>query len=637
MIRTFKTRFLFVMTIVMVLALSSYVQAYNEAPMLTEKVNNGEIPAVEDRLPAEPKVVPVYEKIGEYGGTLVKVFTGRSDSSAIRKLMIETPMWFDYKNREKLAPNIFKGVEVLEKGKIIRCKLREGLKWSDGHPYTAEDLLFWYNDMLLYTPQSDMQPVAEQLPWLMVGDALPEVSKISEYEVEFKWPEPNPLFPERLKVDLYISIMIQPAHYLKQYHPKYLDDVPDQGEEATKLYNEHIQECLSPVEKYYRPEMPSLDPWVTKVWDKKKLLMERNPYYWKVDEEGNQLPYIDYVRFDVVEKRELANMKAMAGEIDFQFRHLNFSNYTAFVENEEKGGYRTLTWQKAVGASPQVLPNWNCEDDILREIIRNKKFRMALSLAINRSQINETLWYGLATPMQATTPPGTPYYMEGIEKTYADFDLERANQLLDEIGLQWDKNKEFRLRPDGETLALDLELMSPGWPAHVESFEMIRDTWAEIGVQLRFNTSERSLFHIRLEENKHDITHWAMDRVIDPVLDPQSFLPVDPGQNGEAPLYAKWYETNGEEGKAPEGIYKELYDLYNKCTQSTDSDERVKLMKEMVKLRTENLLTIGTVGAMPVAGVASKNLRNVPEKEISATLFRAVRISSPEQFFFEKE
>ncbi len=607
--------------------------AYREAPMLSKLVSEGQLPPVADRLPKEPLVMQVEEEIGTYGGTLVNVFTGQSDASAVRRVLIEVPLWFGQDNRDEIASNIFAGYQAADDGSIVTVYLREGLRWSDGHPYTADDIMFWWEDMLLYTPTPDQPRVADSIPWLHANGRLPRVTKINDYEVSFEWDEPNPLFPEILRNDLFITGILQPKHHLRQFHPRYLADVPDQGPEAVERF-QVVLDYLSPTEKYWNPGTPSLEAWVTKVWDGRQLLLERNPYYFKVDPAGNQLPYIDYVRFDVIEDRQLANIKAMAGEIDFQFRHIDFQNYTALVENEERGNYRTLLWQDSGGAAPNILLNHNCKDPVLRELIRSKEFRAALSLAIDRELINEMLWYGLATPMQGTAPVGTPFYVEGMDRMYAEYAPDQANALLDGLGLTQRNRDGIRMRPDNQPLTLYLDLMSPGWPSHTETFELVQDFWKQIGVDLKINVSERSLYHMRIENNEHQLAHWNMDRTLMPTLDPQSFLPIAPDQNAEAPLYAKWYATNGREGEVPEDVYAEMYRVYQQVVSTVDAKERNELFKKIVRLHAENVMTIGTVGLTPVVGVASNRLRNVPEKEIQATEFRTPRNAQPEQFFF---
>jgi len=383
------------------------IEKFNEAPALRTKVAAGELPPVEERLPREPVVMIPVEEVGQYGGTWKRGWTGPSDASGLTGKLMKQQLIKWNREATKIIPNIAKGWEVSEDRRVYTFYLREGMKWSDGEPFTADDYVFYHDDYLL---NKEVYPVYPQ--FLMAGGEPAKVEKVNDYTVRFRFATPYVNFLETImgQYGLYA-----PKHYLKQFHPRYtsMDELEKMMKEEgfTSWSQLYLSKRPANHGEVYNPDLPCIWAWIpVNDLTTQRFIMERNPYFWKVDTEGNQLPYIDRVANELVESTEMIVFKAMSGELDFQARHIMFKDYVLFKENEEKGDYRVLVWEAVDGGNPHLKLNLTCKDPVLRKIFEDKRFRFALSLAINRPEINEFCWLGMAKPRQASITPTGRYY-----------------------------------------------------------------------------------------------------------------------------------------------------------------------------------------------------------------------------------
>ena len=374
--------------IVLFLAGSAAAWAYNEAPMLRELVQQGKLPPVEERLPENPVVVPVVEEIGQYGGTWNRAFLGLSDLAGVTRITYNPPLRRNIDGSEVL-PNVFASWEVADEGRVFTFHLRKGMRWSDGAAYTADDILFWYEDIIL---NEELTPVIPS--WFTIEGVPGILSKVDDYTVRVEFASPYGLFPQMLTQPNTIQMVSRPKHYLSQFHPRYAHE--EELMQATRAagLEAWYQLFNLKADPLKNPDEPTINAWKL-ISDPAKppYIMERNPYYWKVDPEGNQLPYIDRVVQHYADNAEVINLMAVSGDIDMQLRHIQFLNYPLLMENSERSGYRVLMWPRGIGANPYIAFNLNYPDDpILRDIFLNEKFRQAASLAINRDEINELMF-----------------------------------------------------------------------------------------------------------------------------------------------------------------------------------------------------------------------------------------------------
>jgi len=612
------------------------IEIFHEAPMLRVKVAAGELPPVEERLPEEPMVIEPYEEIGQYGGTWHRAWMGRADSPAAARIVEERLVRFT-RDLKKIIPNVAESWEISEDGKIFTFHLRRGMKWSDGYPFTADDIMFSYEDILLNDELTPAKPA-----WLRIGGKLGKLEKLDEYTIRFRFAQPYGLFLKIVASSFGPGMsLFQPKHYLKNFHPRY---VPIKKlEEMTKEegFEFWYQLFQAKSDKFMNPDLPVISAWKAKNSATATLfIMERNPYFWKLDPEGNQLPYIDRVTHSLVESVEMINFKAMTGEIDMQARHILHENYPVLMEGREKGNYRVTKYLDEFETNMAICLNLNHKDPILRKIIQDKRFRIALSLAINRDEINELCYLNMCEePRQVAPLPQSPYYTKWAKKLayeYVEYDPKKANELLDEMGLKWDKDHKYRLRPDGKTLSLTFEF-TPAWGPWTDAIGLIKEYWEAIGVKTAIKSEERSLLYKRFPAAEHDVTCWTGHAGIQTIIDPAYYLPFNPNASKWCVKYADWYWSGGKGGEEPTGDLRKCIDLYERIKTTMDEEEQLRLWDEIMRLNAENLWVIGTLSCPPLLGVVKNNFRNVPERGIYSFIVNSPANFDPEQFFIKKK
>jgi len=612
------------------------IEKFNEAPMLRTKVAAGELPPVEERLPEEPKVIKPLEEIGQYGGTLN--VADLDPFNAIEARELRRRGLFKFSNDcTKVLPDAAKGYELSEDKKTLTIYLRKGLKWSDGVPFTVDDILFWWEDVML---NKELTPIIGKF-WKPGGELM-RFEKVDDYTLRLHFAIPYSYIMSTLGHSWCSGQMnfYDPKHYLKKYHIKYN---PKANELAKKegfdywwqAYNAHKNPG------YYRwnldVDLPVIDAYVIKKVTPSYQIWERNPYFWEVDTAGNQLPYIDRIVGRLYENREILIMKAIAGDLDLCAFHLLVKDYPLLKENEKKGNYRTEMWKCEWGSAVAFAPNQNHPDPVMRKINRDIRFRQALSLAINREEINEVVCFGLGTPRQATVVPSCSYYKEEWGKSYAEYNPQKANKLLDEMGLKWNETREYRLRPDGKPLSIVIEYY-PGEGPKTEICELVKEYWEKIGIKVALKPEDRGLYNERILSGTLDLGIWHLDCTTELfAYSPYAKL-LNFGSNDFAPNieWQKWWNTSGEKGEEPPEEVKRLFKDADDWFSATTKEEYIRLAQRIFDWHAKHLFYIGTVGMPPWPVIAKNNLRNVPAEAWwgwDSDFWVGV---DSEQFFFKK-
>ncbi len=618
------------------------VMAYNEAPMLRVRVAAGELPPVEERLPEEPLVIEPVEEIGQYGGML-RTLTLSPTTYGDAGLFLYAPMLSLTPDLKTIKPGIAKGWKLSEDGKTLTLYLRKGMRWSDGAPFTADDIMFWYEDIIL---DDELVPVKPSV-WSPGGELM-KMEKIDDYTVQMRFAAPHPFATTYLAHSFgWAGAFFLPKHYLKQFHPRYVptekleEMVKEKGfDQWYQLFfarGRYFQGMLSPT----NPDLPTLSAYILKDIQPGYRFLERNPYYWQVDTEGNQLPYVDKILLTLVENEEMYAAKVITAQVDFAAIQTSVKDLSLYMENEEKGDYRVIVWQSCAGADIYFQPNLTyLEDLVLRDLFRDVRFRRALSLAIDREEINEVVYYGLAIPRQYTVIPGCNYYEEEFSKAFAEYDPEKANRLLDEMDLKWDKNHQWRLRPDGERLTWTIEYC-PLWGPRTAVSELVKEQWKDIGVDVALKEISLELDIVRYPGNQVAMGNWVGSGSTDLMFIVWGGWVWWPTIVGLAettwPEWARWHLTKGEEGEEPPPEVKKLHQLHEELVTTVDQKERIRIGKEILRIHAENVWNIGTVGLAPRIIIANNNLQNVPEEKIYwdwDSLFGYY--VHPAQFFFKQ-
>ena len=585
------------------------ITQFSEAPMLAARVAAGELPPVEERLPEEPLVLNVLEGIGQYGGTLITpaVGTAYTEITPLRGLVgtIQTA------NRGPGAPHlvvpfIHKGFEFSADQTVLTMYLRKGMKWSDGEPYTADDVMFWLEDWHL-TP--DFPDSWVKLNWGPIARG----ERVDDYTVRIHYAEPFPTLIGWYEWWGGWYPRMYPKHYMSKWHPKYNPDAEklakEEGFESwVQAFNSH-----STSNSDFRvrdADAPALQSWIYADIGTLHTTYVRNPYHWAIDPAGNQLPYLDRLRVETVADQEGYNLMAISGDMTIVGLTTTANNLPLYKENAEKGDYEVLLWPHAAGGEAVYAFNMNSEDPVLREIFQDLRFRQAMSLAINRDEINEVVFFGMATPRQAAMNPENAFYKDEWATRFAEYDPERAKQLLDEMGLEYDQDGKFRLRPDGKTF--ELRFNAPAeWQSVVDINELVVEYWQDVGVKVDWRATDWDLYESPVQANKHDVVvnMLRMTNVR------KGYNPVNAflwGGRLRQMLWTDWHLSGGERGEEPPQKYKELYETASRWFAETDEAERDRLAVQVFDFISENVMVIGTVGFIPRPIIVSNKLRNFP-------------------------
>ncbi|CAN5241283.1 ABC transporter substrate-binding protein [soil metagenome] len=585
-----------------------------ESPMLAERVAKGELPPLAQRIPESPVTIDLAARgktPGRYGGTVRILISGQRD---IRYMTIfGYSRLVGFNEKLELVADILQGYEVSE-GRIFTFHLRPGLRWSDGEPLTPEDFRYAFEDVL---SNEDLSP--SWSAYLLVDGKPPSFAIVDDLTVRYSWDKPNPDFLPQLAAAQPLPNILLPAHYLKQFHKKYQEE--DKLEELMKANKAKKWTALHIAKsRQYRPEnpdLPTLDPWrnLTKP-PAEQFVFERNPYYYKIDGRGWQLPYID--RFVLnVSSSSLIPAKTGAGESDLQATNIQFDDYTFLKEAEHNHPIKVKLWKRTQGSRVALFPNFNYWEPEWRKVFDDVRFRRALSLAIDRREINLAVFFGLGEESADTILPASPLFRDEYKTAWAKHDVAEANRLLDEMGLDKRDSDGVRLLPDGRRAEIIIE--SSG-EAQVETdvLELVVDHWAEIGIRLLVRTTQIDIFRNRVIGGQTMMSIWSgMDNGIPtPDMNPHALAPT----NHEQLQWAQWgmnYETSGEKGTAPD--LKEAADLlafYKAWRSAETTDMRADAWHKMLALYSDQVFSIGIVNSTLQPIVASSRLRNLPESAL---------------------
>ncbi len=578
---------------------------YKEAPQLAAKVKAGELPPVEERLPVASDIVvlkPV-EKVGEYGGRWHMVDTDPGMGQYLMTNSVE-PLVRWKPDLTGYAPGMAKSWEYSEGGRVCTIKLREGVKWSDGTPFTTADLMFWWNDLI------ENKDYAETAPrWAWVGEEKMTVKALDDYTIQFGFAEPYYTFHTAIAQGHWENnAYFTPSHYLKQFHPEYSADGDYQKLREIRT-NPHLN-----------PDYPVLYPWKTKSWDAGKGIFraERNPYYWKVDSEGNQLPYIDEIEVTIIQDPKLIPIKAMAGELDCQVRGFEFRDLPLLMQSQDQGDYRVIRWEMGDGGAPMIFINYDVVDKKLRPVIRDQRFRIGLSHAIDRNRVNQIIFQGFGNAQNATMSKYLVHYShpDGQEvheqwaNAYADFDPDKAKAFFDEAGVKDVDGDGLRELPDGSDFTLLFDVGATELQA-IDVCQLIVEDWKAVGIDAAVNAVSGELWNSRGITGEFHFQVFGYGSEVDLAPYPDNVFPV--GNTRFHPLTGRWQQTGGEEGEEPTGVMKELLDLYQKAVSTEDTTERHGVMLDALRLHIEKgPFVYAAVADIPAPIVVKNNFRNVP-------------------------
>ena len=617
-----------------------------EAPMLAQRVASGDLPALAERLPANPAIVEPVESLGQYGGTWTSALVGGQDTAWLRRTIVYEHLVRWNPDWTGLEPNIAESFEANEEATEFTFNLREGMKWSDGDDFTADDIVFWYEDLLVNEEYRAAHPIDN---WLLGGDGEPPVvEKTDDYTVVFRFSAPNGLFLQNMATPSGWSPTRYPMHYCMEFHPRYntenLDELIEEND-ASGWVNLMEIKCDgvpgTPYDALFQnPDLPMLFPWdITNAYGEgTQVVGERNPYYWKTDTEGRQLPYIDRVVFNILEDNEVLLLNVLNGEIDMSSRHFNTNaNKAVLTDNREQGEYDFF--ETVSGGNTQGFHfNLNHQDPRMREIFQNKNFRIAMSHCINRQEIIDLLFIGQGEPMNSAVSKTVPdLYDEEMYTQYTEFDPELAQSILEEEGFTMGDDG-FYLAPDGESLSFEVQATESF--DHSTRAEIVVQQWQSCGVDARLKVYDRSLLYTRKDSNEHDVHVWGAGSGSQIFIDPRHFFPFS-DESTFARAWEEWYNNPSGEGsltppeEPPADVQRQM-ELYDQIKATGDYETQVELMQEIIEIAKDQFYVIGLSSSPPGYGIVKNNFRNVPESMPDSWQYPTPAPTHPEQYWLEQ-
>lgn len=618
-------------------AFAPAAQAANtDSPFFKERLASGELPPVSQRLPKIPRVVNLAamgRELGQYGGDVRVLIGGQKDIRLMTIYGYARLVGFDEKL--VLQPDILERCDSVE-DRVFTLKIREGHKWSDGSLFTSEDFRYSWEDVQL---NEDLSPGGLS-PYLLSGGKPPVFEIVDQLTVRFTWDAPNPDFLPRLAAAQALSMAV-PAAYLRQFHKKYQNE--DKLGELIKTYKVKKWTVLhTRMARQYRPEnpdLPTLDPWRnTTLPPAEQFIFERNPYFHRVDEQGQQLPYID--RFFLnSSSSSIIPAKTGAGESDLQANGIDFNDYAFLKEAEKRHPIKVLLWKKTQASRLALLPNLNCKDEVWQKLFRDVRFRRALSIAIDRHEINMALFFGLGAESSDTVMPESPLYKRELAQAWSQFDSAKANALLDEAGLTARDSDGIRLLSDGRRAEIIVETAGES-TLETDALELITDYWQNAGIKLFIRTSQRDIFRSRAISGDIMMAVWSgMDNgVATPDMNPGQLAPTSDDQL-QWPVWGMFTQSHGGMGAEPEiPEVKELLRLYELWRMTTTTQERHDIWSQMLAIYADQVFSIGLINATLQPIVRSSRLVNMPETGLygfEPTSFFGVYM--PDTFWFRKD
>ena len=607
-----------------------------ESPILHELVNEKQLPPVAERVGEEPLVLEGPEGIGKYGGTWVRISASSSDVNVVTWRLAANGLTRWSPMGSPLEPNIAKSWEASADYRTWTFHLRKGMKWSDGQPFTADDFEYFWNDDKFF---NTTRPT-----WMLAAGRSGEIRKIDDYTVEFSFPAPYPTFAQVMTR----NTAALPKHYLEQFHPRDGNQeliaamMKAKGSTSKRSFYQGLKD-------FRNPDCPRLSPWIYRT--AKSSPPEgfvRNPYFWAVDSQGNQLPYVDRILFEVKNPKIIA-MSAANGEVTMQERNISFDDYTMLMEGRKKNNYEIYHWFQATRSYWALWPNLNrrvkpgdAESKWKAQFLNEKTFRQALSLAINRQQIIDSVYSGVGEPGQIEPGEFSDFHSEKLLHAYAEYDPARANQMLDALGLTRRDSEGMRTFPDGSRMSWYMDFTDYTGEG---AAQFVTDDWAEVGIRAIQRERSRPLFNTEKSALLHDFTIWSGESEFNPLVEARTFVATE-GESHFAPGYGRWFQKGGlygSEGAKYGGIeppagsdIRKAQELLEAASTTGVLADQQEYFRQIFDLDAENVWSIAIATSPPSLVVVKNGFRNVPRNAIVGAIYSTPAFAGIETYFFDQ-
>ena len=640
---------------------------FSEAPQLKKLVKEGKLPPVEERLPTNPYVVPHrWIKEGKYGGSISTLVRGADDGG--------NRNWF---YGSSLLRFVNDGLDVV--GGLVETwdnnadtsewtfKFREGLKWSDGEPLTVDDVLFWWEDMVLNPDHEDIPPDECRSGTGKVA----ELVKDDDRTFRLVFDAPAPLTAERMATWINGSAgggpkWIVPKHFAQQFHPKYNPEIGDDWAVPDGLFGTKVTLAKN-------PDCPTTMGWkVSSYKEGRQTIWERNPYYWVVTPGGDQLPYVDQITWNVNPEPKVGKVDVYQGKVDFlsgKDYDLGLADIADLDASAEEAGLERILWDSGSGSGSLLMFNLDYPEEKYREVFRDKRFRQAISHAVDRKRIQKAVYFKTGYPTTGTLSPKAMEYVVNDEgkkvfeqwrDAHVEFDLDKAARLLDEVGLEVGKDG-LRTFPDGSEFRLVISFPADTLSEDRQKNTMVVESLAEIGVKAVQDPVAPDSFGEQWDTGRLAVRgNWEVGDGPNHLLYPQWLVPIE--NTRFVPLQGRWYALLGTDDAKrgidendpwkskpprvepePDSPIRKLQKLYDQTKTEPEEMKRTKLVWDMIQVHIEEgPFFIGTVANFPAVYVKKKTLRNVPTRENLAQggmayphIHPTPGVYDPEAFFWQ--
>lgn len=605
-----------------------------ESPMLTARIEAGELPPLEERIPSEPLVVEAAEP-GVYGGTWRSVTLGPGDIASTDRILGYEPLLRMDPMITEPGPGVLTAIDQNEDGTQYTLHLRPGMKWSDGEPFTADDIVFVIEDVF-----ADPEIWPSPPGFISVNGEKAVAEKVDETTVTVTFSAPTGIFMDEATRNM--ELINYPKHYAQDFLPKYNDQLDAKVKEAgLEAYPDLWNDQIAGEGPWKNPELPSIDAWVVKtpLGEGNSVVFERNPFYWKTDADGRQLPYIDALEFEVVTDPEVMVLKVSDGEVDMLYRHANSStNKPVYADSLEAAGTRLVDTTATSMNAMCIALNLAHKDPKKAALYQNKDFRIGLSHAINRDEIITAVYQRQGEPWQWAPHAKSVFFDEEFAKQYTEYDVAKANEHLDKAGVTQKDGDGFRLMPDGSALTITLDVpaaVMPEWPT---AAAMISEMWKAVGIRMSVNTIDRTLFYDRKlgEANEHDAGVWGGDGGLAvEQVDPRWYMPFS-AESVWATPWADYFGSRGERGTEPIAPAKEQIELMWQHSAEPDAAAREEIFRQVLAIAKEQFWGIGVCSAPNPYWVVKNRIKNIIEGVPDTWVYRTPGHANPESWFISE-
>ncbi|RKN44931.1 ABC transporter substrate-binding protein [Streptomyces hoynatensis] len=609
-----------------------------EAPMLKDLVDQGKLPKVEERLPATPLVVEPLDEVGIYGGTWHSAMLTQEDKSWLHYTMGYEPLvrWapaWEGTAATEVLPNVAESFEIRGDGQEYVFTLRRGMRWSDGEPFTADDFEFAFT---YYNIDTELHPDSIYELWLSQSGQPARFVKDDDYTVRFVYEEPKAGFLEQIAGTSGLVLFL-PKHYLAQFHPALDDGAEDRARSAGM--DRWVDYIALQADCWVNPDLPTVNPWLAQnaVGEGSSVVAERNPYYWKVDPDGSQLPYIDKMVCEVLQDAEVEVLKVSNGDLDMQLYHFGtIRNKPVIARSQDEGEYDLIDFVPDTVNTMIIGFNQTHPDEAKRAVFANKDFRIGLSYAIDREKIINTIYGGEGQPWQCAPIPGSDLYDREMGEQYTAYDPDKANEYLDRAGYSERNGDGIRLREDGSPLKFTVLVVSD-YPDQVDALDLIRTNWRDVGVDATIQRVAETLYWERVEAGESEAATWTGGPfdIRTGAGGNHYYLPTNPrGSSRFGSAWAKWY-TNQGGSEPPEDVRHQL-ELFDQMRLTFDAEEATELARQVLAITKDRLYYIGISTPPTEYGVVRRTFHNVPDSFTGAVSYQAPGPSNPEQYFISE-